>query len=137
MRNMAKNAIFLKYVTFCETKERPFHEAKPLTFLDIDVTAETQHAVCTGEGVLSGRGAVIVTILRLEEACLQRQMFPHLIVSTEADAIAVHHKRDVVHVVVSQSVASQLSAHRDGQFRRDIPLSTEQDLVGVVAEFLL
>ena len=118
--------------------------------LDVNVTSETEHAVGAGEGVVTGRNDdvhalnlllgrvhVVVGVVRLEVSSLHHHVVCNPEVETETEAVAVDHKRHIVHVGIGEVVARQLTTSRDRQTRNDVPLCTSQILIGTAAEQLL
>lgn len=103
--------------------------------------ADTEHTVGAGKGVSHAgllRGdTVVILIIGLEVGGLQRQYAAGLVVEAETVAEAVGDERHIVHVLVCQTVACQLSAGRYGESVGDVPLGTCQIFVGVVVEQVL
>jgi hypothetical protein len=86
--------------------------------LEIELTTDTEYAVGTGEGILNLRigsiDAIVVGIVGLEVGSLDCHNLRELVVETETDAIAVDNERDVVDVLVGDTIAGDLSTGREG-----------------------
>lgn len=80
---------------------------------------------------------VIVFVVGLEVGGCHLDVVRHLVGQTKAEAIGVDDERHIVHVIVGELIAGDLSTGRDIQFLGDVPFSTGKILVGATVEFLL
>ena len=71
-----------------------------INILEVQLTADTEHAVGAGEGVadqrLCGGDALVVVVVGLEVSGLEAHDVRHLVVEAQAEAEAVDDKRRVI-----------------------------------------
>ena len=112
-----------------------------INILEVQLTADTEHAVGAGEGVADQRlcrgNALVVVVVGLEVSGLEGHDVGHLVVEAQAEAEAVDDKRHVVHVSIGKLITGDLSTGRDGELLGDIPFRTCQILVGAAIEQFL
>ena len=104
--------------------------------LQIDVATNAKNTIGAGEAVLHGGRdhAVLVLGIGLEVGSLHLHVVCQLVVEAEAVTVRVDHERHVVHVLIGQAIAGQLSASRNRQTIGDVPLCTSQILHRVVIQ---
>ena len=92
-----------------------------INILEVQLTADTEHAVGAGEGVadqrLCGGDALVVVVVGLEVSGLEGHDVGHLVVEAQAEAEAVDDKRHVVHVSIGKLITGDLSTSHSAPAR--------------------